>query len=162
MLMRTITNFTISVSLLLLCSHAGLAGEMTPLSIHDIVGTYQLDRIENPWLSEEVRVEINREINERYSTCIIGENYHTIGGFTTEAIFETRKIEGRAGERYVSETYQALSETMWVFMDIPRVFNSVIVRTNPRGPIVFVIEVFDYDSLVIFSSSSYLLYRRVK
>jgi hypothetical protein len=150
-------NFAVSFILLFVCV-AVFSEESPTLSIHDIVGTYRLDRIENPWFSDEVREKVNNVITSQRSTFVIGEDYYISRGFRVEVVFSTVEIVGIKGARYVPESRANLSEFRHLFMDIPRLFDSVIV--NNGSPLV--IEVFDYDTVVIESENSYLLYRRVE
>jgi hypothetical protein len=133
--------------------------ENRPLFPSDIIGTYRLDRIENPWFSEEVREEVNREIMSRFDIFVIGEDYYVLDDFRVEVVFSTRAIE-EYGLITMDppKASHITSEERRLFLDIPRLFGNVIV--NNKSPLV--IEVLDYDTVVIKSENSYMLYRRVE
>ena len=153
-------TLTFSIAMFLACSFAAFSQESQkrPLLIHDFIGTYRLDRIENSWLADDVRERINEELIPSHDIFVIGDDYYILGGFREETVFFVSKIEGRAGERYIPKSRDYLSEMMGIFLDIPRLFDSAF----ECGGGIWVIEPFDYDTVVIHLRNSYLLYRRVK
>jgi len=130
-----------------------------PLSIHDIAGTYQLDRIENPWLEDDVRENIKRELIPSHNIFIIGKDYYILAGYKMETDFIVRKIEE---EGFVpmepAKISKHTSEFYMLFPEIPRLFDRVFTCYGR----IWVIEVLNYDTVVIMVSNSFLLYRRVE
>jgi len=130
-----------------------------PLSIHDIAGTYQLDRIENPWLEDDVRENIKRELIPSHNIFIIGKDYYILAGYKMKTGFIVRKIEE---EGFVpmepAKISHNTSEFYMLFPEIPRLFDRVFTCYGR----IWVIEVLNYDTVVIKLSNSFLLYRRVE
>jgi hypothetical protein len=133
--------------------------ENRPLSISDFIGTYRLEKIEDPWHSDEVREEIYSELVPSHNTFVIDEDYYVLGGFKEETVFAVKKIEEDGlVPMNPAKTSQYTSESMDVFLDIPRLFDSVFTC----GGGIWIIEPLDYDTVVIKLRFSYLLYRRVE
>ena len=153
-------NFAVSFLLLFACV-AVFPEESPTLSIQDIVGTYRLERIENPWMSDEVRERVNSRINRMYTTMEIGEDYFITADIRSmeQVTFEVVE-KGGALQLDIIETYTyGLSEGSFLFPEYsPRLFDSIFVAR----PYLFVIEVLDYNTLVTYLEGSYLLYRRVE
>ena len=152
---------TLPISVILSCFYlfAVFPEESPTLSIQDFVGTYRLDRIENPWLADDVREEINKELIPSHNIFVIGEDYYVLGGFRKETSFSVGKIEeeGFVPMRPAHITYDT-SKLTGLFWEIPHLFDSVF----KCGGRIWVIEPLDYDTVVIHLRSSYLLYKRVK
>jgi len=169
MLIRTITNFTISVSLLLLCSHAVFAGEITPLSIHDIAGTYQLDRMVDSWgnpidTGSEQMCDGNRcvklpNIYANRDVFVLAEDYYILGSHRVETSYELASKDIEKNIKYGDEYEGVASEFFGLFPEYsPRLFDVVFIC----GGILWIIEVFDFNTLVVQYQSAFMLYRRVK
>ena len=147
-----------SAILAILYSGVAFSQEIRTLSIHDIVGTFYLDRIENSWFSDSARESLYREFTANYSTFVIGENYYILRGFRRETLFTMREIEEDGIVPMIPErTSHQTSEARQLFLDIPRLFD-VVFETGGR---IWVIEVLNVDTVVIRVRGSFLLYRRV-
>ena len=148
-----------AVSFMLLFAYVAVFPEESPtLSIHDFVGTYRLVRIENPWLSDEVREKVNSGLLPYHNTFVIGEDYWILGNDTpdkTSFVLEEIDEEGVVGHGARHGT----TLLSGVFLDVPRIFNHVFHVSI--GPIQF-IEVFDCNTVAFMRESSWLLYKRVE
>ena len=144
---------------LLVCTAYGFSQENRPLSIHDFIGTYRLEKIEDPWHSDEVREEIYSELVPSHNTFVIGDDYYILGGFKNETPFAIKRIEeDGVVPMFPIRAKYITSESSGLFLDIPRLFDSVF----ECGGGIWVVEPLDYDTVVITLRFSYLLYRRVR
>ena len=159
--MKTLPNrLVISSIILLVCPVYGFSQENRPLSIPDFVGTYRLDRIENPWFSDNVREQLNEDFTRLNNTFVIGKDYYKLSSSITETPFQIREIDEEGIVRNFNnpKLNHPTSGARGLFPGYPRLFNSALVCYGS----IWVIEVLDYDTVVIHYRGSYLLYRRVE
>jgi len=149
--------FVISITLILFLSIFGFTQDNHQLSIHDIIGTYQLSRIEKSWFLDNQREEvINWLSNFKYLE--INENYYIIGPY--EKIETTYIITEKGDEASVllfDGYIYTCSEFRHLFPEYPRPFNSVLTCSG----VIWVIEVIDFETIIINLRNSYLLYKKI-
>jgi len=165
--MKNLPILLASITLLLVCPHTALPQESRLLSIHDIVGTYQLDRMVYPTgnpvdtRSETIlcgglelpNIYANRDI------FVLAEDYYILGSSRVETSFE---LASKDIEKIVMDGDEAIgtsSEFFNLFPEYsPRLFDEVFIC----GGILWIIEVLDFDTLVVKYQNAFILYRRVK
>ena len=153
-------NFAISFMLLSVCV-AVFPEESPMLSHRDIIGTFRLEKIDQSdwrgdaeWIKERLRWFDDMTLFE------IREDRYILGPFEYETSFTVAGTIVEDGAIYMgrdsSEYYR--SDFGGHFPEYPRIFKSVIVV----GGYFPVIEVLDFNTLVIYLNNAWLLYKRVE
>jgi len=144
--------------LFFLCCTSTFSQENYRLSFQDIIGTFQLDRIEELWHVDSNKKEEQLKWFDDFKNLIITKEYYILGHFKHKTTFKIVEI----GEEFVVPLNTkrgglTVSESYELFPEYNRQFNSVIVCDG----YIWVIEVFNYNTLVIYFNNAFLLFKRV-
>ena len=152
-------NFAVCFMLLFVCV-AVFPEESPTLSHRDIIGTFHLEKIEQDWRKSASEIEESLKWFDDKQLLEIREDCYILGPYEYETSFTVAGTIVEDGAIYMGrdsrEYYR--SDFGGYFPEYPRIFKSVIVA----GGYFPVIEVLDFNTLVIYLHNAWLLYKRVK